>query len=124
MSIEQFQKAVVAQNGVIDSIHLNNGLAVTITSPTAAGATAVQLETHRYVSEHQNFKKEKLDEHCQSLERAIAAKQIHFESHDFASGVLLLYTSEAPDMIAVIQEDCCKWCVCKNGTTGGCRRCC
>jgi hypothetical protein len=125
ISISQFQKTVAAQGGLIDSIHLNKGLAVIIISPTDAGTKAIQDQAHRYVSEQQEFKTENLDVHCKALVRAIAAGKVNFELHDIASGVMLLYTAEAPDMIVVTQEDCCKWCVCDNGTPkGGCRRCC
>jgi hypothetical protein len=104
---------------------LNNGLAIIITSPNANGVKAIQEQAHRYAVEHQNLQADKLDAHCQALEKAIAARKADFESHDIANGAVLVYTAETPDIVVVIQEDCCKWCVCGNGTPkGGCSRCC
>jgi len=127
----EFQKAITANNGLIEPVHIPGGIAVLITAPTSKEAHSIHAAADKYsaaikkVNESKGLSPSNADSTCRVIHQGVKSGEIEEHVQNTETGSFITLTSKQPKLIDRLQADgCCQWCVCNGGTWHHCGHCC
>jgi hypothetical protein len=125
--IAGFQDIVKQNNGKLDTVHLNKGLAVIVVATESRAVDAIRAAARKYAAFEEAFKGDRAEaqsSECGKSVQLLSGGKATFETHEISGGVMFVYLTPDVDLAVALQDDCCKWCVCPAGTNTGCAHCC
>jgi hypothetical protein len=125
-----FKQVVLDNNGHVEPIHIDGGLAVLATAETPEGIERIREAARTNVAANESqavpasVATNPQASACERLAAAVQAGTIQVSAADAENGALLLIVSSDTGLAETIQSDgCCNYCICPSHNAR-CTRCC
>lgn len=125
-----FKQVVLDNNGRVEPIHIDGGLAILATAATPEGVAQIRaaaqsnVASNRALTASATASSEAAATSCAQIAAAVQSGTVQVSAADSEGGALLLYTTSDQHLAEMIQTgSCCDYCICPSTVTR-CAGCC
>jgi len=122
-AIDGMLETVAMQEGIIEPIKLEEGIAIYVTARKPESKKAIQAAREMFLLGRNPLSKD-LSIPCGALIRTIREGKILEHIEKTSSGILLVYTSKQDALVTILHKNLCSYCSCSRAPAASCKSCC